>query len=233
MSLLTARDEAPRGFRQMRARKAIQLFRRLYPITDPYISGLSHLDQVARLIKGGATLIQLRDKHASPREFYRATCECVALAHHYGARIVVNDRVDIAIAAGADGVHLGQDDLDPVAARGLLGPERIVGYSTHNLDQAARADGLPIDYIAIGPVFGTSTKVDPDPVVGLESVKAVRARVSKPLVAIGGITLGHAREVIAAGADSVAVIADLYSKGDIEGRTHQYLTELDDGEVVG
>ncbi|HEY6330292.1 MAG TPA: thiamine phosphate synthase [Blastocatellia bacterium] len=202
------------------------MFPKLYAITDPLVSRMSHLDQVERLIAGGATLIQLRDKSSSPNDFYDSAVGCIRHAHACGARIIINDRVDIAIAAAADGVHLGQDDLDPIAARRLLGPERIVGFSTHSLLQASEADRLPIDYIAIGPVFPTATKSNPDPVVGIELVAALRGRVSKPIVAIGGIVLARAREVIEAGADSVAVISDLYKTGSIEQRTKEYLLEL-------
>jgi thiamine-phosphate pyrophosphorylase len=199
---------------------------RLYPITDVDISGLSHPDQVERLISGGATFIQLRDKKAGPRDFYHAALDCVKLAHARGARIIINDRVDIAIATAADGVHLGQDDLPPSAARQLLGERSIIGFSTHDPAQAAEADAMPVDYIAIGPVFRTSTKANPDPIVGIETLGEIKAGLSKPLVAIGGIVLGNAFEVISPGADSVAVISDLFSTGNIEQRTRAYLSVL-------
>jgi thiamine-phosphate pyrophosphorylase len=199
---------------------------RLYCITDPHISGLSHLDQVKLLVDGGATLIQLRDKKAGGAEFYQAACACLKLAHDRGARIIINDRVDVAIAAEADGVHLGQDDLPPEAARRLLGGDKIIGFSTHSLEQAIEGAAMPVDYIAIGPVFGTSTKENPGPVVGLDLVRAVKSSISKPLVAIGGIGLERAREVIEAGADSVAVISGLYSSGDVAQRTRVLLAHL-------
>jgi len=205
---------------------------RLYPITDTKLSGLSHLAQVELLISGGATLVQLRDKSCHSREFYAAAMDCVKLAHSRGARLIINDRVDIAIAAAADGVHLGQDDLPPEAARRLLGEDAIVGFSTHSLAQAVAADALPVDYIAIGPVFGTSTKLNPDPVVGLDLVTAVSANISKPLVAIGGIALDNAFEVINAGAVSVAVISDLYRGGQIEERTRLYIQTLSSEPAV-
>jgi thiamine-phosphate pyrophosphorylase len=196
---------------------------RLYAITDTLASGLSHRAQVELLAAGGARLIQLREKRSSPGEFYLAALEAIKAARSLGVTIIVNDRVDIALAIGADGVHLGQQDLPPDRARALLGPTRILGYSTHSLEQALEANLADIDYIAIGPVFQTATKERADPIVGTETVSAVRASVSKPLVAIGGITLGRARSVIDAGADSVAVISDLYSTGDIEGRTREFL----------
>lgn len=199
---------------------------KLYPITDTRLTGLSHAEQVERLAAGGATLIQLREKLATPREFYHAALEAMRVARRLGVQIIINDRVDIAMAVEADGVHLGQDDLPPERARQLLGPSRLVGFSTHNLNQALAADSAPIDYLAIGPVFQTSTKEKPDPVVGLDGLGEIKRGLTKPLVAIGGITLDRAGSVIAAGADSVAVIADLYSAGNITERTREFLTRL-------
>jgi thiamine-phosphate pyrophosphorylase len=129
--------------------------------------------------------------------------------------LIINDRVDVAIAVGADGVHLGQDDLPADAARKLLGPAAIVGYSTHNIDQALEAVKLPIDYLAIGPIFPTNTKSDTAPVLGLDGLTAVRRAIGDfPLVAIGGLTHRNARAAIEAGADSVAVISALLSNPD-------------------
>ena len=199
---------------------------RLYPITDTRLSGLTHAEQVEQLAAGGATLVQLREKVAAPRDFYEAALEAMRVARALGVRLIINDRVDIAIAVGADGVHLGQDDLPPERARELVGAGRIVGYSTHNLEQALAADSTPVDYIAVGPVFRTRTKANPDPVVGPELIRELKARLTKPLVAIGGITLDTAPAVIAAGADSVAVIADLYATGDLAARTREFRRRL-------
>lgn len=121
----------------------------------------------------------------------------------------MNDRADLAVAAGFGGVHLGQDDLSPSAARLLCPPPMLVGYSTHNPEQVAAADKMPVDYIAIGPVFGTASKQNPDPIIGLEGVRAARRLTARPVVAIGGITLENCKEVMAAGADAVAVISAL------------------------
>ena len=195
---------------------------RLYPITDARLTGLSHAEQIERLAAGGATFIQLREKLAAPREFYEAALEAMKVARRLGVQIIINDRVDIAMAVAADGVHLGQDDLPPERVRAILGQSRIIGFSTHNLKQALEADSTSVDYIAIGPVFQTSTKEKPDPVVGLESLGEIKHRISKPLVDIGGIQLDRAQETIAAGADSLAIISDLYVKGDIAGRVRQY-----------
>ena len=206
---------------------------RLYPITDARLSGLSHAEQVARLCAGGATLVQLREKRLSPREFYREAVEALRVAREAGARLVVNDRADIALAVGADGVHLGQDDLRPDAARALLGEAAVVGFSTHDLKQAAEAARMPVTYVAFGPVFATSSKENPDAVVGLEGVRRAREVVGEkiPLVAIGGITRENARSVLEAGADSVAVISALVSAaGDpssITDRTRALLLETE------
>ena len=198
----------------------------LYPITDAKLSGLSHIDQVALLLEGGASLIQIRDKGSTPDELYRAAVACIAVARPRGARIIINDRADVALAADADGVHLGQDDLPAAEARVLLGPSRIVGVSTHSVAQAVRAAELAVDYVAIGPAFTTTTKENPDPVVGLDLIREVSRRIDKPLVAIGGITLEKAREVVKAGADSVAVISDLFISRDIVSRTRAFLETL-------
>ena len=186
---------------------------KIYPITDTRISGLSHAEQVRRLIAGGARFIQLREKDASAGEFYDAAIESIAVAREHGATIIINDRVDIALACGADGVHLGQDDLPPDEARRIVGPDSLVGFSTHSVEQAIAAIRLPVDYIAIGPIFGTTTKENPDPVVGLDGLAAVREAVGDfPVVAIGGITRSNAGSVFDAGANSVAIISDLLSQ---------------------
>jgi thiamine-phosphate pyrophosphorylase len=186
---------------------------RIYPITDTRLSGLSHAEQVTRLIAGGATLIQVRDKHATPREFYHHAAAALKISRDHGVRLIVNDRVDIALALKADGVHLGQTDMPVEAARDLLGQNAIVGMSTHNLAQAQFATRLPVDYIAFGPIFGTYTKENPDPAVGLSILNEVRSIVgSLPLVAIGGIDFANARETLEAGADAVAIISALVAE---------------------
>ena len=183
---------------------------KVYPITDPYLSGLSHTEQVGRLIEGGATLIQLRDKLAAPREFYREAAAALKVARAHHARLIINDRVDIALALGADGVHLGQSDMPAEAARRLLGKEAIIGFSTHNIEQAKFATSLPVNYLAFGPIFRTSTKENPDPVTGLFALRDVVAiKGSLPLVAIGGITPANAVQVFKFGADALAMIAEL------------------------
>ena len=185
---------------------------KIYPITDTRISGLSHAEQVERLAAGGATLIQIREKDVLSYRFYIAAGEAIRVAHTHGVKIIINDRVDIALALDADGVHLGQDDLPPDKAREILGDDAIIGFSTHTLEQALAAVKLPVDYIAFGPVFGTTTKTDSDESVGLDGLSAVLAAVGNfPLVAIGGIDAGNLRSVLEAGADSAALINALLS----------------------
>lgn len=180
---------------------------RVYPITDTQLSGRSHAEQVALFADGGATLVQLREKHASALEFYEQAKAALEIANKRGVQLIINDRVDIALALGGIGVHLGQDDLPPEAARRLLGDDAIIGYSTHSLSQIQQAAKFPVDYLAIGPIFPTSTKENPDPVVGLEGVTLAREALGeRPLVGIGGISQANAREAIEAGADAVALI---------------------------
>ena len=201
---------------------------KIYPITDVSLSGISHAEQVRRLIEGGATFIQLREKHASPREFFEAAKPAIEIARAANVRIIINDRVDIARALGADGVHLGQDDLPPNAARRILGSDAIIGYSTHSVEQAIEAAKFDIDYIAIGPVFKTTTKENPDPVVGLQGLTDVKNHIGKiPLVAIGGIGLDNVRDVFATGADSCAVISALVRQPkSISSTLRKFLTDL-------
>lgn len=167
---------------------------------------------MTRLIAGGALTIQLRDKRASPRDFYASAKQAIAAAVKHGVRIIINDRVDIALALKADAVHLGQDDLPPEKAREILGEKAIIGFSTHSIEQARQAMLSPIDYIAIGPIFETHTKEDPDAAIGLEGLRAVRKEIGDfPLVAIGGITAENLPLVFSAGADSIAMIGALIS----------------------
>ena len=184
----------------------------MYPITDAHLSGLSHAEQVGQFIDGGATLIQLRDKESASRDFFNDGKAALQIARARGVRLIINDRVDIALALRADGVHLGQTDIPVESARRLLGERAIIGLSTHNLLQVRLAAQTSADYIAFGPIFETSTKTNPDPVAGLDALRAVRAIITDfPLVAIGGITISNARQVWAAGADAVSSVAALLS----------------------
>ena len=183
----------------------------LYPITDQHLSGLSHAEQVDFLIDSGATLIQLREKIDPPLRFFEQAEPAVRVAHDRGAKIIINDRVDIALALKADGVHLGQEDLSPDAARRILGSDAIIGFSTHSLEQARLATQMPVDYVAIGPIFSTATNQSANPPVGLDGLAPVREALGgMPLVAIGGITSENIGSVVKAGADVVAVISDIW-----------------------
>ena len=192
---------------------------RLYTIADASFGDCVRLAEA--LFAGGARLVQVRNKKAGAREFLSQVERILSFAPSDG-RVIVNDRVDVALLAGAAGVHLGQTDLPPAAARQILGPGRIIGFSTHNLEQAVEADSLPVDYIAVGPVFETSTKDNPDPVVGVEKLAMICRAVKKPVVAIGGMTLDNAKAALGAGAASVAVIRDLLAHEDVAQRTRMF-----------
>ena len=186
---------------------------KIYPITDRQLSGLSHAEQVQRLINGGATFVQLREKHLPAIDFLRDAEAASKVAGNNRVTLIINDRVDIAMAARARGVHLGQDDLPVEAARRLLRDDVLIGFSTHTQQQMEAAVRLPIDYVAFGPLFSTRTKQNPDPTVGLEQLRAVRSIAADlPLVAIGGITRANVQAVLEAGADSVAVISSVVSE---------------------
>jgi thiamine-phosphate pyrophosphorylase len=183
---------------------------RLYAILDRscFPDPQSLLSNANELVIAGCFLLQYRNKHGSARQILD---DARQLKNQLGSRakLIMNDRADLCLAAGFDGLHLGQDDLLPESARRIIGRERWVGVSTHNPEQLAEADKTSADYLAVGPVFATSNKANPDPVVGLDGVRRARELTRKPLVAIGGITRANARSVIDAGADSVAVISDL------------------------
>jgi thiamine-phosphate pyrophosphorylase len=180
---------------------------KIYPITDAGISGISHAEQVRRLVSGGARLIQLREKDRGAAGWVDDAREALAAARAGGAKLIINDRVDVAMVIGADGVHLGQDDLPPAEARKLLGPDAIIGFSTHSLEQALAAAVLPVDYIGVGPIFSTNTKSVTDPVVGPAFLSTIRNAVGGlKIVAIGGIGADSLLSVLNAGADSAAMI---------------------------
>jgi thiamine-phosphate pyrophosphorylase len=199
------------------------VFPRLYAIIDPTLLTSSELDLAEALAGSGVELIQYRNKTASSRQFFEISRQLSSVLAPRGVRLVVNDRPDIALLAGAGGVHVGQDDLSVEDARAICGPDRWVGVSTHTLEQLAAADRTSADYIALGPIFSTATKKNPDPVVGTELLRKARRMTKKPLVAIGGITLERAAEVYRAGADSLAVIRDLICVPNPGVRAREYL----------
>jgi thiamine-phosphate pyrophosphorylase len=206
---------------------------RLYAIADAGVlaaHGIRLEDFARELRAAGVGLVQYRDKTGSPRDVLRAAAVLGTAFAGSSAKLIMNDRADLAVLAGFDGVHVGQGDLRPEDARRVIGTRdrathpfledekgwasRIVGASTHTEQQVGAADASCADYIAIGPVFATGTKTDTEPVVGLEGVRRARALTGKPLVAIGGITRANARSVIEAGADSVAVISGLFGANE-------------------
>jgi thiamine-phosphate pyrophosphorylase len=204
---------------------------RLYAIVDADVAGRAgwHVPDLAdAYLQAGVRLLQVRAKHAAARDVLAWTEMIVRRAGE--AWIVVNDRVDVAIVAGTRHVHLGQDDLPVAEARALVGPEAIIGLSTHTVDQIDDACRLPVDYVAVGPVFGTQTKDTGYAAVGTGLIAEARRRTDahggRPLVAIGGITLSRTAEVIAAGADAVVVISDLLADGAPGARARAFLRAL-------
>jgi thiamine-phosphate pyrophosphorylase len=199
------------------------MFPALYAILDPDVSPTPVTEVAVQLADAGVKLIQLRDKRSSAAEILAHARALTAALSSTEARLIVNDRADIAAMCDSGGVHVGQEDLPVEHARRICGPPRRVGVSTHNLQQLREADRTSADYIAIGPIFSTSTKENPDPVVGLDFIRAAREITRKPLVAIGGITLKTAGEVFRAGADSVAIIKDLLLANNPAERAREYL----------
>jgi thiamine-phosphate pyrophosphorylase len=199
------------------------LFPALYAILDPALSTIPLPDLAETLADAGVKLVQFRDKHATARKMCADSRLLIDRVAARGVRVVVNDRPDIAAIVGAGGIHVGQDDLPVEETRKICGNSCWVGVSTHNIEQLRAADLTSADYIAVGPVFPTSTKENPDPVIGLEFLRAARKVTRKTLVAIGGITVESAGEVFRAGADSVAVISDLVAARDPGRRAREYL----------
>ena len=200
---------------------------RLYAIIDPaQAGGRSSVEVAAALLAAGVRLIQYRDKQASSRELYASAQQVAECVRQAGGIFIVNDRADVARAVDADGVHVGQEDLPVESARALLGPGKMIGSSTHVLEQVREADRSTADYVAFGPIFPTASKENPEAVVGLGGLGEARKATRKPLVAIGGITLENARAVIEAGADSVAVIRGLVGAPDICKRAEEFLKQV-------
>ena len=197
----------------------------LYAVVDAEVAsahGWALLDLAAAVLDGGATLLQVRAKALSSADLLELSRQVVALAAPFRAAVVVNDRADVAVLAGAAGVHVGQDDLSPAQARAIVGLDALVGVSTHSPDRIAEAARAPVSYIAVGPVFGTATKDTGYDAVGLDLVRRAAAT-SFDVVAIGGVTLEQVPQVIAAGATSVAVITDLLAGGNPAARTRAFV----------
>lgn len=198
------------------------VFPPLYAIMDATLLRTSELAFAERLAGSGVGLIQYRNKSASTRNLFESSRRLSEFLTPQGVRFIVNDRADIALLAGAGGVHVGQEDLGVEEARAICGAQRWVGVSTHTLAQVEAAAKTSADYIAVGPVFATGTKRNSDPVVGVEFLRRARQATQKPLVAIGGITAERAAQLFEAGADSVAVISDLLAAEDLATRVREY-----------
>jgi thiamine-phosphate pyrophosphorylase len=203
-----------------------------YPILDSdllALRGLGLLPAAGALLDAGARILQLRHKTHFSRDVFDQAERIARMCTAAGALFVINDRADMAMLLGS-ALHVGQDDLPPAAARRLIGDGRVLGFSTHNETQLLAAAAEPVDYIAIGPIFGTSSKLNPDPPVGLNELRRFRALTGKPMVAIGGITRATVRDVLNAGADSVAVIGDLFQEPcapqDLKSRAEEWLRLL-------
>lgn len=199
------------------------MFPPLYAILDPSLAPSPAVELAEIWAEAGVRLIQYRDKFSSAAQICAQAKELVARLSPSGALLILNDRPDIAAIAGATGVHVGQDDLPVEQARRICAPPHWVGVSTHNLDQVRAAAATSADYIAVGPIFPTGTKLNPDPVVGIDLLREARRLTRKPLIAIGGITLDRAADVLRAGADSIAVIRDLVSAGDPAVRAREFV----------
>jgi thiamine-phosphate pyrophosphorylase len=200
---------------------------RLYVILDAALITSSERDCALSLAEAGVRLLQYRNKSVPTREYLESSRKLAEVLLPQGVSFFVNDRPDVAFLAGATGVHVGQDDLDVEQARQVIGSGKLVGVSTHNLEQFQRAAASSADYIALGPIFSTSSKANPDPVVGLDFLRKVRPLSDKPVVAIGGISLERAASAIEAGADSVAVISGILSAPDPARRARQYIETVE------
>jgi thiamine-phosphate pyrophosphorylase len=199
---------------------------RLYVILDAALLTIPETECAQKLADAGVRLLQYRNKAASARELFESSRKLISLLAPLKVSVVVNDRADVAALAGASGVHVGQEDLGAEEARQVVGTEKLVGVSTHNLEQFQRAAASSADYIAVGPIFSTGTKSNPDPVVGTEFIRKVRLLTDKPIVAIGGVTLERAPGIIKSGADSVAVISDILRADEPGMRARQYINLL-------
>jgi thiamine-phosphate diphosphorylase len=186
------------------------MLRGLYVITDPHLGG-GHLMGARAALQGGARIIQLRDKEATTRQLVEYAQSLRTLTREYGALLIINDRLDVALAVEADGVHLGQDDLPVALARRIAGERLIIGVSAETVEEALRAEADGADYLGVGPMFATDTKPDAGVPVGPERLRAIKERVSIPVFGIGGITLQNAPQVLMAGADGICVISAIFT----------------------
>jgi thiamine-phosphate pyrophosphorylase len=198
----------------------------LYAITDKRLARqTTHLAILKELIRGGARLVQVRDKETPVAELLRDLRECVEFAHEKKVTLLVNDRCDLVLCCHAMGVHLGQEDIPPAAARAILEKNQVIGFSTHSIAQVREAGNMPVQYIGFGPVYGTSTKTNAYPTVGLRRLRAACKVSSVPVVAIGGIGLDQIKPVLEAGAASAAVVSSLMTAESLARQMERFLKQ--------
>lgn len=195
----------------------------LYAVIDNSLKpSISNIEIARQVLDGGARILQLRGKGLPSKELLSQAREISTLTKKAGALFIVNDRADVALLSNADGVHLGQDDLPIAEARKVLGKDKVIGISTHNIVQAVKAEQEGADYIGFGPVFGTTTKADAEQAKGIQALRGLKKGVAIPVVAIGGINLENLKEVINAGADGVAVISAITKSDNIKEATKRF-----------
>lgn len=207
----------------------------LYVVTDrSWLNGKCLVEQVEETLKAGATFIQLREKDISHEVFIALAREVKALTDYYKVPFVINDDIEVALEIDADGVHIGQEDMTLLEAREKLGPDKIIGVSAHNLEEAMEAEALGANYLGVGAVFNTSTKLDAS-TVGLETLKEICSHVTLPVVAIGGISKNNIMKLSGTGVDGVAVISAIFAQPDITRATQELLTsvrQMVGGEII-
>ncbi|HSW49095.1 MAG TPA: thiamine phosphate synthase [Bryobacteraceae bacterium] len=202
---------------------------RLYLVTDRALAHPRPLEEIVRAaVRGGVTAVQLREKRCGIREFV-VLARALKAGLPAGVPLIINDRVDVALAAGADGVHLGQSDLDYDDARRLLGPDRFIGLSVETMEQALAAECLDVDYLGVSPIFSTPTKTDTGGAWGIEGLRLLRAQSRHRLIAIGGLNQGNAREVVGAGADGIAVVSAVCAAPEPESAARELRRIIDGG----
>ena len=201
-------------------------FSKLYFLTDRALSRKGNVEDVRAALEGGVRIVQYREKALSLREQIREALRIKALCRAAGATFIINDRVDLALAVEADGVHLGQEDMPLAIARRLMGQDKLIGITVHNVEEALEAVSGGADYLGVSPLFATSTKADAGAPIGLEGLREIRAQVELPIVGIGGITQENARQVIEAGADAVCAISAIVTQEDVEETVRDWISEL-------
>ena len=211
----------PSCFRSLAERAAAFRQVDIYPVvTSEFCAGRDPLDVVRQVFEGGARIVQLREKTASDRDVFQLAVECRKLANRFGALFIVDDRLDVALAANADGVHLGQDDL-PFDVAKRLAPELLIGASTHNLAEIQEAQALNVDYLNVGPIFATQTKAVAYPPVGLELLAELRKATTVPTTVMGGIKARHIKKLPSLGVERIALVTEITQAPDVAAKTRE------------